>query len=109
MTPFNPDSWMDFILLIVIALIGLAGTVLPARIGKRHGKKLDTIRDQVINDHPDTNLRDDIDKLGDLLRAGFTETRKDIAGLREEMRTERLERIEGDRRGMRRLGLTKDE
>lgn len=127
MTPFNPDGWMDFFLLVVIALIGMAGTTLPVLISRRqnkaldtHGKTLDTIQDQVVNNHPDTNLRDDIDKIAEkidtrvhhlakVVEAGFHETRKDIAGIREEMRTERLERIEGDRRGMRRAGLIPDE
>lgn len=116
MTPFNPDSWMDFLLLVLIALIGLAGTTLPVVISRRqnktmdkHGKTLDNIEDQVVNDHEETNLRDDIDKLTALVASGFSETRKDIAGLREEMRTERVERIEGDRRGMRRLGLTTED
>ena len=107
MTVFNPDSWMDVILLIAIALIGLAGATMPAVVSRRNGKKLGNIEEQVTNEHS-TNLRDDIDGLTRLLTEGFAETRKDINGLREEMRTERVERIEGDRRGMRRIGLTKD-
>lgn len=108
MTPFNPDSWMDVILLVLIALIGTAGATIPTVMSRRHSKTLGAIENQVTNAH-DTNLRDDIDRLTILLTEGFTETRKDIRGLREELRTERVERIEGDRRGMRRLGLIADE
>lgn len=107
MTPFNPDSWMDVILLVLIALIGTAGATIPAVMSRRHGKTLGAIEDQVSNAH-ETNLRDDIDQLNQLVREGFSETRKDVRELREELRTERIERIEGDRRGMERLGVTED-
>ena len=107
MTPFNPDSWMDFIALILIALIGMFGATVPAVLARRHGKTLGNIEEQVTNEHS-TNLRDDIDRISRLVTDGFAETRDDIHGLREEMQTERIERIEGDRRGMRRLGLTDD-
>ncbi|QFP95515.1 hypothetical protein SEA_GAUGELDP_32 [Mycobacterium phage GaugeLDP] len=99
MTPFNPDSWMDVIALGMISLFTLLGVVAPimlTRNSKQHSKTLGDIREQVANSH-DTNLRDDIDELARLVREGFTETRKDISGLREELRTERIERIEGDK------------
>lgn len=108
MTPFNPDSWMDVAALVILALITTGGATLTTVIARRHGKTLGSIQDQVTNEH-DTNLRDDIDKLTALVAEGFSETRKDIGGLREELRTERIERIEGDRRGMRRLGLLDDD
>lgn len=116
MTPFNPDGWLDFILLVIIALLGVATTTLPVVLNRRqsktlrgHGESLNSIQEQVVNDHPDTNLRRDIDKLAHLITSGLKEIRKDISGLREEMRTERVERIEGDRRGMRRIGLLDDD
>ena len=109
MTPFNPDSWMDVVLLVIIALIGMGGATIPAVMARRHGKTLGKIEDQVVNDHPDRNLRDDIDRISRLLAEGFSETRRDVRELREEMRTERLERIEGDRRGLRRLGIIRDD
>lgn len=110
MTPWNPDSWMDVAALVILALITTGGATLTTVVARRHGKTLGAIENQVTNDHPDKpNLRDDIDKLTALVTEGFSETRKDIHGLREEMRTERIERIEGDRRGMRRLGLLDDD
>ncbi|QLF84594.1 minor tail protein [Mycobacterium phage Gail] len=104
---FNPDSWQDVIMLAFVALCGMGGTVLPVWLNqKRHGKQLGEIRDQVSNDHS-TNLRDDIDELvaavktlttsvGDV-KTDVRDVRQDIGGLREELRTERVERIEGDR------------
>lgn len=108
MTPWNPDSWMDVAALVILALITTGGATLTTVIARRRGKTLGAIENQVTNAH-DTNLRDDIDRLTILLTEGFTETHKDIRGLREELRTERVERIEGDHRGMRRLGLIADE
>lgn len=108
MTPFNPDSWMDVAALVILGLIGTGGATLTTIIARRHGKTLGSIENQVTNEHS-TNLRDDIDGLGRLVTEGFAETRKDVRELREEMRTERIERIEGDRRGMRRLGITPGE
>ncbi|MGB0877557.1 MAG: DUF2746 domain-containing protein [Mycobacterium sp.] len=108
MTPWNPDSWMDVAALVILALITTGGATLTTVIARRHGKTLGSIENQVTNAH-ETNLRDDIDKLGRMVTEGFAETRKDIHGLREEMRTERIERIEGDRRGMRQLGLLDDD
>jgi hypothetical protein len=88
---------MDVIMLIGLGVLGLAGTVTPAVLTHRkQSRQLGEIREQVSNDH-DSNLRDDIDDLRNLLREGFRETRLDINGLREELRTERIERIEGDR------------
>lgn len=60
------------------------------------------VRGEVKNDHPDEeNLRDQMDRmeraLGDIRRTQINQAR-DIGGIREEMRTERQERIEGDKR-----------
>ncbi|AZV00825.1 minor tail protein [Mycobacterium phage Malec] len=98
MTPFNPDSWMDVIALAIISAFSLAGVVAPVLLSshRKQTKELGVIKEHVANSHT-TNLRDDIDELNRMVREGFTETRKDIGGLREELRTERIERIEGDR------------
>lgn len=107
MTPFNPDSWMDFVLLIFISLTSLAGVVLPVWLVNRtrkHGSEIGEIKEQVCNTH-DTNLRDDLDEIRDLFLEGLSEIRRDIGGLREELRTERVERIEGDRLRILRGGM----
>lgn len=104
---FNPDTPWEVALLGFIALCGLLGTVMPVWLAQRkHGRAIGEIKDQVSNDHS-TNLRDDIDELvaavrqvtqglGDL-KTDVRDVKQDIGGLREELRTERIERIEGDR------------
>lgn len=97
---FNPDGWLDILaygILTVPAIIAAIAAVKAHGKAAAHKDTSEQTLDQVKNDH-DTNLRDDIDEIRELLRDGFSETRKDIGGLREELRTERLERIEGDRR-----------
>ncbi|AOZ61271.1 minor tail protein [Mycobacterium phage DarthPhader] len=104
---FNPDTPWEVALLAFIALCGLGGTVLPVWLNQRkHGRQLGEIKNQVSNDHS-TNLRDDIDELVAAVRQAISDVKDvktdvrdvkgDISGLREELRTERVERIEGDR------------
>lgn len=74
------------------------------RKAKRHRKDdkpmLAEIHEQTVNDHKEkSNLREDIDEIREIVRDGFRNVHKDIGGLREELRTERLERIAGDQRG----------
>jgi len=120
-----PANWHEFAGLVLIVGYMLwrdrRADKKLAGVGKRVdgvGKRLDEVHEQTNNRH-DTNLRDDVDKsisvgesaaasgavtvraLGDFreeVRAGFKKIERDIGGIREEMRTERIERIEGDRR-----------
>ncbi|QFG04505.1 minor tail protein [Mycobacterium phage Jeeves] len=88
---FNPDNGWEAALLALISICGLAIAYAPVVIGQRNtAKKLHKIDTQVSNSH-DENLRDEITR-------GFREIRQDIGGLREEIRTERVERIAGDKR-----------
>ncbi|UJD21127.1 hypothetical protein SEA_SORORFAGO_30 [Mycobacterium phage SororFago] len=88
---FNPDNGWEVALLALITLCGLATAYAPIILHQRStAKKLQKIDTQVSNSH-DENLRDEITR-------GFREIRQDIGGLREEIRTERLERIAGDKR-----------
>lgn len=101
MPAFNPDSWMDFILLVVLGLIGAAGLIVPAIVAhRRQGRDICEIKEEVKNDH-NTNLRDDLDALKDLMLDGFltlrSEFSRELSCLREDMHTERIERIEGDK------------
>lgn len=74
------------------------------RKAKAHRKTdkplLTEIHEQTVNDHKEkSNLREDIDEIREIVRDGFRSVSRDIGGLREELRTERLERIAGDARG----------
>lgn len=100
------DLWYAFIIGLP-ALVAAVAALWNRREAKARWEaqeqKHDAVLYEVRNSHR-TNLRDDLDLLKDLVQDGFSETRKDhastrddIRGLREEIRTERFERIEGDR------------
>ncbi|ALA48138.1 minor tail protein [Mycobacterium phage Phlei] len=92
---FNPDNGWEVALLAFMALCTLAGTVYPV------WAKLKKIDGQVSNDHQE-NLREEITRNFKEIRQEFADFRKeihdDITGLRADLRTERIERIEGDKR-----------
>ena len=91
------DLWYAFIIGLP-ALAGVFATLIVTMRGQQKAKarwetqekKADETLYEVKNEHSE-NLRDEITR-------GFREIRADISGLREELRTERIERIEGDRR-----------
>ncbi|ASZ75463.1 minor tail protein [Mycobacterium phage Kimona] len=92
MSTLQADSWWD---LAAYAIVGVPATL--AAIAAWRGHRA------VTNGHK-THVRDDIDALAKSVDDGFKqmreelhEVKKDIGGLREELRTERIERIEGDR------------
>lgn len=91
---FNPDTPLEVALLAFLGGCSLLAAAAPAWVAyAKHGKALGDIKDQVQNDHS-TNLRDDIDMLAGLIRG----VAKDISVVREELLTERQERIAGDKR-----------
>ncbi|WP_109519707.1 DUF2746 domain-containing protein [Mycolicibacter heraklionensis] len=88
---------------------------------RRRDEQLSEVHEQTVNSHPPegNNLRDDLDKsisvgesaaasgavtvrmlnaFRDEVRDAFKEARKDIGGIREELRDERRERAAEDRR-----------
>jgi hypothetical protein len=87
---------------VLVALVGVALELL-----RRNHKRLGAVRDQVQNNHPE-NLRDDVDRLlsgVDQILAGqqtqdlmLREHTRDINGLRTELRHERAERLDVERR-----------
>ena len=97
-TLFNPDDWKDVFVLTFFGVCSVATVALPIWL------KVRKIDDQVTNNH-DENLRDEITR-------GFKEIREDISVVREELRldrasinslrddlrVERTERIDGDKR-----------
>nr|WP_165964933.1 DUF2746 domain-containing protein [Mycobacterium eburneum] len=114
----SADEPTTYIGLAAVVVVTVGGWVKAWIDGRAHGhqaiktrsdvgamrEELGEVREQVKNSH-ETNLRDDLDSLRVEMRAGFDEmrtahkeTRRDIGGIREELRDERRERIEGDRR-----------
>ena len=91
---YNSDSWMDIVdhLLLVLGVlsVAVATAAVPVWISNhkatktelaKNAKTLEAIRYQVENDHPDSNLRESIDELRDLLK----EQGQDIRGIRKDM------------------------
>jgi Protein of unknown function (DUF2746) len=116
---YKPDDGIDLLGLAIIALpptitaaAAFAAVVIGQRKASTHrlkekkateeiGKNVAVVRQEVKNSHEE-NLRDDLDKkfagLERMVREGFKSVGRDIGGIREELRTERIERIEGDKR-----------
>ena len=98
---FHPDDWKDVVAYVIVGLPAILAAVAAFFHQKKEMGKQRVIAEKTLyevkNEHR-SNLRDDIDDLSDQIKTGFVEIRKDIYGLREEIRTERIERIEGDRR-----------
>ncbi|BBC43850.1 hypothetical protein [Mycobacterium phage GS4E] len=100
---YQPTGWIDLIPYFLVAAPSILAAVLgfkgvkQNKLQHRENKgRIEELKYEITNDHG-TNIRHDIDAIHALVRDGFAETRRDIGGLREELRTERIERIEGDR------------
>ncbi|WP_263988114.1 DUF2746 domain-containing protein [Mycolicibacterium fluoranthenivorans] len=108
LTPFNPDSWMDVVVLIVLGILGLSATVVPLWLkAKSTQSQVAEIHEQTVNDHGDeVNLRVQLDRMEqsqllldermvsmasqqDEAAADIRGFRKDFGELRGEMREDR--------------------
>lgn len=105
---FDPSDGIDLLGMLIVglpmslpAVAALIVTIRGQRKGRERARKIDAKTDEIhentVNDH-DTNMREDLDEIRDMLRDGFRRVERDIGGIREEMRTERKERIAGDQR-----------
>ena len=92
---FNPENGWEVLLLIIVALSPVMVVTLPLVIQRRQGKAIGEIRDHVSNDHT-TNLREDIDKIYDLVAEGARENARRFDLLHEAILLETRQRIEGD-------------
>ena len=70
---------------VLVAIIGALGLVLVAVINTRTNRRVKAIQRQVQNDHT-TNLREELDERHDEISEWFREFRRDIGGMREELR-----------------------
>lgn len=103
---YEPDDAIGLLGLFVIGLPAIISAVLAGlALYRQRGtdRKVDDVAAGVqetnrsVNCRP-TPMRGDLDGMREEMRAGFQQIGRDIGGLREELRTERLERIEGDKR-----------
>lgn len=112
---YEPDTLIG---LAGLAIITLANLAISLQGNRKAGKAEDKAgnAEKQLQNGSEGLFRDVFDRFMADQRAFNDEQRErvnglcqDIGGLREELRTERIERIEGDRRGMRRLGLLDDD
>lgn len=85
---------------IAVAIIAATASIATAGLGFAQRRHVADVREQVKNSHG-TNLRDDIDRVLDgmeLLLESQRQHAKEIGGLREEMRHERVERRDLEQR-----------
>lgn len=75
---------------IIVATISAAALIVVAVINVGLRRRVRAIQGQVQNDHP-TNLREELDDRHDETRDWFKDLRRDIGGLREEIRDVRAE------------------
>lgn len=59
---YNPDNLLDLVDHVVLALAGIAAVAIPSYFAARNHKGIQEVRAQVVNSHPDRNLRDDLDR-----------------------------------------------
>lgn len=110
---YEPNDAIGLAGLFIIALPAIISAVLAGIALWRQratDKKVDDVKADVretnlsVNCRPTPmrgdldDLREDLDTMREEQRRGFQVVSRDIGGLREELRTERVERIEGDRR-----------
>lgn len=77
---------------IIVAMISTAGLIIVAVLNLRTSRRVKVIQGQVQNSHS-TNLREELDERHTETRSTLGDIRKDIGGLRSEMRAERAERL----------------
>lgn len=103
---YEPDDAIGLAGLFIIGLPALISAVLAGlALWRQRGteRKVDDVAAGVretnrsVNGRP-TPMRGDLDEMRSEMQAGFRQMTRDIGGLREEIRTERTERIEGDKR-----------
>lgn len=92
---FNPDSWMDVIALLGVALIVGIPSTIGAIAGVRAHRVAKQANEQVSNSHR-TNFRDDVDKKADkddvaAVHADLGELKQDFAEFMTMYRTDRRE------------------
>lgn len=96
----DPDSWIDVIDHALVAIFMLLVAVIPTWITVRSSRGIKDIKNQVVNGHTATNLREDLDRAigaierlaGDVtsFRRQITE---DVGHLRRELTDEQERRL----------------
>lgn len=98
MTPFNPDGWLDSLVLVFMSLAVAVPSIYAAR-SQRIVAKLDK---SINNGHSaDQPLRGDVDEIRKTLsdiRQDLHTLKSELGDIRSELRAERKDRLELDNR-----------
>lgn len=75
---------LDLLMNLWIGLVLITVAAVPSWLAHRSHKTIREIKGQVVNDHPTTNLRDDLDRALDAIEAVAC----DVRGLRKDLMAE---------------------
>ena len=103
MNIFNPDSWMDVVTILSVAVIVTLPTFLAARNHRSIKAETDIIKSQLVNGHR-TMLREDLDRALAAIEAlshDVKALRSDLA-MEEDRRRTQIDDLRGDVDRMRR-------
>ncbi len=96
MTPIEVDSYWDLAGLLIVGLVVVTSAVVPAWIAARRTRGLHSdvaeMKSQVVNDHGDRNMREQLDRIEHRQAASADDIRglrKDFGELRGEVRDAR--------------------
>lgn len=81
---FNPDGWVDLLSQILLIAGALSIAVVPSWFAARNHRSIRDIKDQVVNGHADTNLRNDLDRA----IAAINDLGNEVRGLRTDLLNE---------------------
>lgn len=78
------NDWLDLAANAYIGLVLIAVAAVPSWLAARNHRSIRDIKDQVVNGHADTNLRNDIDKALQAIES----LAQDVRGLRRDQMAE---------------------
>lgn len=78
------NDWLDLVANAYIGLVLIAVAAIPSWLAHRSHKTIRRIEGQVVNSHPETNLRDDLDRAIDAIN----NVASDVRGLRKDLLAE---------------------
>ena len=82
------NSTLDLLANVWIGLVLIAVAAIPSWLTHRSHKTIRDIKDQVVNSHPATNLRDDLDRAIAAIEHMAEEIRADVRALKQDLMAE---------------------
>lgn len=84
----DAENWIDIIDHLWIGIVVILAAGIPSWLAARNHKSLREVRDQVVNSHPESNLRDDLDRA----IAAIADLSQDVRLLRKDLLAEESHR-----------------